>query len=1151
MKNRGLRRHCSKFITGMFCLIHVMVFADSASALKQISDDGRPWAIYYWVNGLVDNPGITQDVKAAAEAGLGGFLLMDVALPGIPDSGPSFNSPQWRGLLKHAADEIVGNDMSLAMPSAAGWSGMGGPWVPDEYAMKELTWSVTVVQGQGRAEALALPQPETRSGLYRDIAVLAVPGKGAENIANRVTLLPTGTLAENEFRKLCDGSVAVDVKITPQTRIDVRIPDGISGPGALRFRMPRLNYDRAGGVSCAVYSSADGQSWTLLKSVNLRWCFSAPESAKKTLRDSITVALPDNTGPFLRLTFPRELPLAELEFLTGSHIDYLEAKAALVMDRAHDAGFPQITSLTASGSRGALVSSEDILNLTDRMKSPGILDWQVPQGDWRIFRFGYTLTGRKKGVIRKGGEGWAVDAMSRSASVRHLDSYAKTLVERGGPAYGKLQILHSDSWEEFFQNWTEGFADRFRELRGYDLLAFLPVVTGEVLVDSTEVSERFLWDFRRTLADLMIKNHFGALRDWAHENNLLFHADNAGRQQWLSDPVRFQMAADIPGGEFWLFQNDVRPDIKTAASAAHVSGRNLVSGEAFTDTGSNDGWRTCPSRLKSLGDRAFCEGVNLFIFHTYTAQPDQMPPPGVTLGKWGTMYSRHRLWWKEFAPEWHAYLRRCSEQLRKGQYCADVLLVASDGAPSETGNAAAFPVPSGYGFDLGDSGLLSTAEVDGNEIVLPSGMRYRLVAFLSAEQRPSTLQAVERLVNAGAAVLGSCPVRAPGLENFPASDRQVKKLSAQIWPQDGQNIRTVGNGTVFSGLTVQETLQRLQVLPQFESDQSELHFIRRNTSEGPVYFVANSSEKTVEAFCRFRVGSGYTPMLYDPVSDRRSPVPSYRTDGKTVEIPLRFDSLDSVFVCFAKEAGLYPELKMTRNGAPFNCFHPVTARTSAGLLSVSAGSSGWQVAQKDNASYVVSGGADASGLRVDKIVESSLSNPWKLEFVSPAGDEPPVQNGAVPGDWSKSRDEKVRYFSGTGIYQTVFSCTGGHVVLDLGTVCDQAAVYVNGQLAGRLWKPPFRIDISEYVHAGPNTLRVEVVNSWLNRLIGEERFPTDIKYGSDGMMTMASLPEWVRNPDIKRPGQRKTFATHRHVKSDSPLAPSGLIGPIRIEQTMQ
>ncbi|MFM6175378.1 MAG: glycosyl hydrolase, partial [Sphaerospermopsis kisseleviana] len=802
----------------------------------------------------MDHDGITKDIQKLEAAGVGGVFIADVNL-GIPDDGPAFNSPEWRKLLAHAATEAKEKGLVVALQPAAGWSGMGGPWVPVEDSIKELTWSVTPVQGAGERKTISLPEPKKNSNHYRDIAVLAIPGRGSENVADRVKLLPSSTVSAKNFEILRDQSLDKDVNLARETTIDIELPRTLV-PGALRFRLPRLSFDRAGDLPVDLSTSTDGKRWVPLKTCDLRWNFGAPEVRDKPIQNSITVTLPPKTGRFLRLKtrFKAPAPVAEIEFLAGAHIDRREAKSALIMDRKHDSGFDEIHNPTDTQAAGLAIPKQSVVNLSGLMDAAGRLTWDVPVGDWRILRFGYTTTGRKKGVTRAGGQGWLVDILDPAALVRHLESYYGTLIAEGGPLDGgRLQILHSDSWEEFHANWTKGFSEQFANLRGYDPICFLPVIAGEAIVDSTEVSERFLWDFRRTLADLVVTNYYGTLHQWGKDRGLVMHSDHAGRQQWLTDPVRYQTATDIPIGEFWLFENSLRPDVKMAASAAHITGNNLASGEAFTDTGINDGWRTCPSRLKSIGDRAFCEGINLFNLHTYTAQPAHMPPPGVTLGKWGTILSRNRLWWEDFASEWHGYVQRCSELLREGRFSGDVLLIASDGAPSETGRSEDFPVPPGHGFDVGASELLEKATVENGEVVLPSGMRYRLVSFLGAEQRPTTLRQVKRLVEAGAAVHGPRPVRAPGLENYPASDVEVAALAGELWPDAGKTQRELGAGRLFTEMPISEVLKTIDLTPQFQADKSGLRFIRRETDRGPLYFVANPEADAIETTCRFRV----------------------------------------------------------------------------------------------------------------------------------------------------------------------------------------------------------------------------------------------------------------------------------------------------------
>lgn len=1130
-------------------------FADCTgnSSLEQnwerIKNDTRPWVIYYWVNGNFDKEGITKDIEAAVSAGIGGIFVLDVHQH-LPDTGPKFNSPPWREMVEHAAKEAEKHNMLFGMQPAAGWSGMGGPWVPITDAMKELTWSVTPHRG-GDPDVPTLKNPIAHHNYYEDIAVLAIPGKGAQNLSDTVELLSSSSIEPEAFDLLRDGFADADYQLPNESRLDFKLSSE-EAITALRFRLPRLNYDRINDSYGRLLVSLDGLEWKEAKTFSFRWNMSAPEVRDNTIQNSITVTLPKGDYPYLRIESVYEgktktIPLAEIEFLTGPHIDRREAKAALLMDRIHDAGFDEINTRTEAISEVEALDANSIIDVTEYLGEDGVLSWDAPEGDWRLLRIGYTVTGRSKGVTREGGKGLLIDVMNKGALERHLDAYFSTLIEPGAPLNdGRMQIFHSDSWEEFHQNWAVDFREAFQQMRGYDCLPYLTVITGEAVIESAEISERFLWDFRRTLADLMIERYFLAKDEWAHQRGLIVHSDYAGRQQWLSDPVRFQTATDIPIGEFWLFQNRLRPDVKMAASAANVKGTRLVSAEAFTDLGRNDGWTTRPERFKSLGDRAMTEGVNRFNFHTYTAQPDNIKPPGITLGRWGSILSRYRLWWKEFGSEWHSYIERACRLLQEGDFRADVLLIASDGAPSETGNSEDFDVPEGYGFDVGASKLLQNARVEDGEVVLASGMRYELVSLMSDMQSPDAMRSIRRLINDGATIHARHPLHAPGLSGYPLSDSDVSAIWNLLTDYSTDSASTK-QGRLFSNGSVADVLKALELPPQMESDSPQLHFIARELGDTVTYFVANRSSETIETELHFRVGHA-RPVLYDAVSDSIREIPYYtRESGKILSIPLRFDSLDSIFIRFIPDSTDSPITEVRQGLEPYDYYHPVTDQTSYGKLLITKLDDSWVAASKEDQSFSVDSSNAEYEIPVAEIESIPISQPWTLDFQSPFAVEPPTMIVDKLFDWSKSSDTGIRYFSGTATYTTDFVWDAYEkAVLDLGNVGDHAIVRLNDIEVGRLWKSPFRIDVTNFLRPGKNELVIEVTNALRNRLIGDDRIAApQLKFDRSGRLLNKVFPSSVFSDED--PEVRQTFASYRHVDSKSLLAPSGLIGPVILE----
>ena len=347
-----------------------------------------------------------------------------------------------------------------------------------------------------------------------------------------------------------------------------------------------------------------------------------------------------------------------------ARIEALAAKAAFVPRHfTPQADWPALP-------REQTVARSQIVNLAAQMDSSGRLTWDVPAGQWTILRLGHTTTGTDNHPAPEAGRGFESDKLSREATDVMFAGLMGRLVADSKPLAGKtLVATHIDSWETGSQNWTPKFRQEFQRLRGYDPLPFLPVVTGRV-VESVEVSERFLWDVRQTVSDLLVANYAGRFRELAHQHGLRLSIEAYDGAP--CDEMTYAGQADEPMAEFWSWGFSTAYSCTEMASAAHVYGKRILGAEAFT---ANDGekWQHHPASIKALGDWAFCEGINRFVFHRYALQPWRDYAPGMSMGPWGLHYERTQTWWEQSAA-WHEYLARCQFLLRQGLFVADILL---------------------------------------------------------------------------------------------------------------------------------------------------------------------------------------------------------------------------------------------------------------------------------------------------------------------------------------------------------------------------------------------------------------------------------------------------------------------------------------------
>ena len=774
------------------------------------------------------------------------------------------------------------------------------------------------------------------------------------------------------------------------------------------------------------------------------------------------------------------------------------------------------------------VDKSQIIDLTEKLQPDGTLEWDVPEGKWTVMRFGVRNNGAVTRPAPLPGVGMEADKFDTTAMNSHLDYFIGQLFDFIGPRDNSLQggikVLHMDSWEMGAQNWTAHFREEFARRRGYDPLPFYPVYAG-VIVGDREVSERFLWDLRLTSQELVLENHAGHIREYAHRRGYGMSVEPYDMNP--AADLELASVADYPMCEFWSVGMGYNSAWSAAegASVAHLKGQPVVPAEAFTAAG--DAWRQHPASMKDQSDWALAAGINRLMYHTFQHQP--LPDglrPGMTMGPYGVHWDRNQTWWY-MADAYHRYITRCQFMLQQGRTVADILYLAPEGAPhvfrapasaldtkviegaSEWRDGKPFDLPDrrGYNFDACPPGMLYDASVSDGMVVFPSGARYRMLVLSVYEtMTPGLLRKIKELADAGATIVGTPPSKSPSLAGYPDCDGEVGQLAAKIWG-DGQapgqaTAIPVGLGRVFWSADLFTGADNLY--PDYDytaaileadgipedfvaSAKGKLRYTHRSAPDYEIYFVSNRTDEPVSGECLFRVTTG-RPELWNPVTGEMRALPQYKIDGGYTHIHMEFESFESFFVVFPAKAGLKPSQESNFPG---------------------------------------------------KVEAAELVNPWEVSF-DPAWGGPANVTFERLDDWSINKDEGIKYYSGTAFYRQTFDLAdaGGRLWLDLGKVRNMARVTLNGKEMGTVWTTPWRLEITDAAQQGANELTVEVVNLWPNRLIGDEHLPDDgIRDGR--------WPRWLLDGEA-RPGPRYTFTTWRHYTKDSPLHESGLLGPVRI-----
>jgi hypothetical protein len=735
-----------------------------------------------------------------------------------------------------------------------------------------------------------------------------------------------------------------------------------------------------------------------------------------------------------------------------------------------------------------------IIDLTRMMNAEGELRWDAPPGDWTVVRLGHATNLKMTRPVPSRELGLECDRLNPRGIDAHFEHRLKPILDAAGDKAGRaLQYLHIDSWEAHGQNWTTGFADEFRRRRGYEITPWLPVLTGHA-VGSVDLTERFLWDLRRTVGEVTLTNYIDRLRERIAPYGVKFSTEPYGRL--CVNSLDYGGRSDFPIGEFWTereFKDRTYPNrfpefhsywyhsMKGLASVANTYGKSRVGAEAFTGC---RGWIDHPYLIKGMGDEAFSQGVSHFVIHLSAHQAYDSIKPGLTHSRWGQHFNRHQTWW-EFSKPWFDYVARCQFLLQQGRRVVDVACLYQEGAPLNF-NDIQFELPPGYDHDFCSEEVVRRMTFADGRIHLPTGVSYRhLVLPRNGRLTLPVARKVEDLRKQGAAIFLQTPISGtPGLEDFPRADEEVRKLAAH-WPL----LPPGGWSEVFAADRVGR---------DFEGEG--LKWIHRRTGDADVYFVANTRPEALERECVFRV-AGKIAELWDPETGEIHALPNASPVNGRTRARLRFGPAQSWFVVFRDPPG--------------------TRRSSQNPFAE------WQQLQQ------VDGG-------------------WSLSFAPEWGTKETLKLDPL-ASWADHSDPQVRYYSGTAIYRKTFELADSVLIgkrtpmrLDLGQVEVVARVKVNGQDCGIAWKPPYQVDVTLALRPGSNTLEIEVANTWVNRLIGDERLPLDSKWKD--RETLLEWPEWFKNGQ-HAPGGRFTFTTNRHYTKDSPLQPAGLLGPVRILST--
>lgn len=724
--------------------------------------------------------------------------------------------------------------------------------------------------------------------------------------------------------------------------------------------------------------------------------------------------------------------------------------------------------------RSMAVQPGQVIDLSDKMTPDGTLTWDVPEGEWTVLRTGMTPTGVVNEPACPDATGYEVDKLSRKHAEEHFDAYIGEILRRIPADERKsFKLLVQDSYEVGGQNFTDDMIPVFKERYGYDPVPYLPVLSG-VVVGSQHDSDAFLWDLRRLVADKISYDYVGGSREVAHKHGLTTWLENYGHWGFPGEFLQYGGQADEVGGEFWADPPLGDIENRLATSCAHIYGKKLTSSETSTSAGPS--FVRTPSSLKQRMDRFFTYGVNNNVLHLYISQPSEDRLPGSNAW-FGTEFNRNNTWFKHM-DLYTQYIKRCNYMMRQGWYQADVAYFIGEDAPRMVGIMEPW-IPAGYQFEhMNAEVIMRDMTVKDGMLTLPHGVQFKVLVLPRRlkTMRPELLEKIERLILDGAIVMGPAPERSPSLQNQPEADRRVKEMAARIWGDvDGVNVkqRRYGKGMICDGLDFETLFAQLGYVPDCKvPDGMNVYQGHQKDGDTDIYILSNQDNRALTMDVAFRV-TGKQPELWDPVTGVIRKLPAFRQEEKTTVVPMKLDKNECVFVVF-REKGEPSATTLEAN-------YPAPLRTQ-----------------------------EATG-------------EWDVMFESAFKTPSPVQMATLD-NLSDNANDSIRYFSGTATYTTTVNLDragrGEHMFMAFDNVGTMAKVYINGKYAGGVWTAPYRLDVTDFVKNGNNDVKVEVVNTWVNRIVGD-----------------MNLPE----------SERDTYLFVNHLNAKTPLPPSGIIGKVKFE----
>jgi Glycosyl hydrolases family 2, sugar binding domain. len=996
-------------------------FSNIEKGFKHIPDSVQTSVYWYWISDNISKEGVVKDLEAMKQVGINRAFIGNVGLPtnAQPYGNIKFYSEEWWDILHTALKTATRLNIEIGLFNSPGWSQSGGPWIEPDQAMRYLaSTSVKIKGGHQINKILSKPQ-----GDFQDVKVIAFPSiDSGQDLISLENTQVTSTPDLSGISALIDGNKNTEIVLSGDQIKEITLDFYVNK--LFTLRSVKIYPSHQSINFPAKIQVKDNGEYTTLAAFRIDRFYN-DLSVGFDPYSPIVISVPETHTQDIRIIVSEINTNSGIKEIELSSIPAIERYPEKTLAKMFQTPLPywneyQWESQPVVEDPSLVVDPAKVLDLTKYLSGDQLI-WDAPEGDWTILRTGMLPTGVTNAPATPEATGMEADKMSKKHIRTHFEAFMGEIYRRIPAKDRKCwKMVVQDSYETGGQNFTDGFLADFKKRYGYDPLPFLPAYYG-IVVKSQDVSDRFLWDLRRLIADKIAYDYVGGLKEVSHEYGLKTWLENYGHWGFPGEFLQYGGQSDEIGGEFWSegFLGEI--ENKAASSSAHIYGKRKVSAESFTSAGNH--FSRYPSVIKKRGDRFFTEGINNTLLHVYIQQPYENKNPGMNAA-FGLEVNRKNTWFKDI-DMFVQYLKRCNLMLQQGNYVADVAYYIGDDAPKMTGVCDP-ALPEGYSFDYINSEVIEKyMTVQDGYLTLPDGMKYRVLVLPQLKtMRPEFLRKINKLVHEGAIVLGPAPERSPSLENYPASDKEIQQLASSLWRDvNGINIKyaKTGKGMILSGMQMPEVFNLIGLKPDCKTDKNTpVLFIHRTLPEGEIYFISNQSEEEITFSADFRV-TGKQPEIWDPVFGTTRHLAAYSPKNELITVPLKLAGSENTFIVFRNPSNQFTPGDVNVNFPP--------AKT---LLTIS---SSWTV------SFDPKQRGPVSPVVMDKLQ-----------------------------DWTKFSNDSIKYYSGTATYKTAFELkelpSKQQIFLNLGTLTATAKIRVNGKTVGGVWTAPWQTDISKAIKKG-------------------------------------------------------------------------------------